>query len=428
MRSLITPYITRHWSSDSYRRKRQIKAQKLPDADIAQVFIALDDPYSYLLLKGLLKIQLQNTIQFNIHIIQNRQANMFPEANMWQAWAQQDAQLLGGLYEIPIPKLTSDPKQQLALTSQFMELDASSIALALTLFEQDEIPAISSDKVEKSKLYLERNEEKLLQLGHYLPATVYYMGEFFWGLDRLSHFEAVLMETNKQTDQHQGVLFDRTFKDFCQTSPDSITDHQTPLVLYFSMRSPYSHLALNRCYQLCQHYDIPLEIKPVLPMLMRGLPVPKNKTQYIFFDTLREAKKLGVEYGNVADPIGQGVRNCYAIWMLAKEKGIGNEFMLCFSNAVNAKGLSGNYRFGLKRICKEVGLDWNLAKKALNDPSVKEQWEQLVENNLKEMYRQGMWGVPTLNYGDTWVWGQDRIWKIEQKIINRKHETSKAHS
>lgn len=428
MRSLITPFITRHWASQNYHLKRRSKALLKPGAEITQVFIALDDPYSYLLLKGLIEIQHQYDVQFNVHIIQNRQPEMFPEPHMWQVWAQNDAQLLGYLYEINIPSLITDPTQQLTLISQFIDSGMPSIESALSLFESDNAPSISSEKIKASKQYLKESEEKFLQLGHYLPATVHYMGEFFWGLDRISHFENILIEQNKQTDQHQGILFDRTFKDFCQASPELISDPNTPVVLYFSMRSPYSHLALNRCYQLCQYYNLPLEIKPVLPMLMRGLPVPKNKTHYIFFDTLREAKKLGVEYGNVADPIGQGVRNCYTIWMLAKEKGIGNEFMLCFSNAVNAKGLSGNYRFGLKRICKEVGLDWNLAKKALNDPSIKEQWEQLVEENLQQMYQHGMWGVPTLNYGDTWVWGQDRIWKIEQSLLNKPTKQSKAHS
>ena len=426
MRSLITPFITRRWSSDQFQAKRVKVAMKARNANIAQVFIALDDPYSYLLLKGLVEIQKQNFILFHVHLIQNRQAEMFPEPKMWQTWSAEDAQHLADLYGFNLPDSLNESEKR-AATKRFMNQDPTSLEEAIRLFE---LGAHQSEKSQNNyssqaiESFLESEETVLLNLGHYLPATVYYAGEFFWGLDRISHFESRLMQHNRKKENHKGLLFTKTYDDFCRAPKHLIVEDSQPVELYFSMRSPYSHIALNRCYKLCQHYNIPLKIKPVLPMLMRGLPVPKNKTKYIFFDTLRESKKLGVEYGNVADPIGKGVRNCYALWMLADEKGVGNEFMLSFSNAVNAKGLSGNFHFGLKKICHQVGLNWEEAKAALK----RTDWQPIVEENIQTMYDKGMWGVPTIAYGDTWVWGQDRLWKIEQTILERAQSESKVNS
>jgi len=428
MRSLITPFITRRWSSDAYHQRLANAALKSEPTDLAQVFISFNDPYSYLLLKGLETIQTHNHIRFDIHLIQNPQADMFPEPKMWSEWAKQDAEHLASLYQFPLPAPLAEA-DIIEATRYFMHARPLSISEALALFEQDvtENSKLSSQDIEQYhqpdiEQFLASEEQHLLDLGHYLPATVYYMGEFFWGLDRISHFEARLLQYDRAKVGHTSPIFTKSYEDFCRAPKHRIQDHDTPVELYFSMRSPYSHLALHRCYQLCQHYYIPLVIKPVLPMLMRGLSVPKNKTQYIFFDTLRESKKLGIQYGNVADPLGQGVRNCYALWMLANEKQLGNEFMLAFSHAVNAKGITGNYHFGLKKICREVGLDWNEAKHALK----RTDWLPVVEDNIRAMYDKGFWGVPTIAYGSTWVWGQDRIWKIEQTLLANAKQKANA--
>ena len=49
-------------------------------------------------------------------------------------------------------------------------------------------------------------------------------------------------------------------------------------------------------------------MRPVLPMVMRGLPVTRKKGSYIFKDVAREARANGVSFGNFYDPIGKPVR------------------------------------------------------------------------------------------------------------------------
>ena len=60
-----------------------------------------------------------------------------------------------------------------------------------------------------------------------------------------------------------------------------------------------------------------------------------------------------------------------------------------------------------------MGLDWSQAKTALESES----WRQTTDQNLKDLYSMGLWGVPSVRYKDTHVWGQDRLWCIESAML-----------
>ena len=45
-----------------------------------------------------------------------------------------------------------------------------------------------------------------------------------------------------------------------------------------------------------------LEIMPVMPMVMRGLAVPDEKSMFIIKDCAREAAHWGFPFGTVCDP------------------------------------------------------------------------------------------------------------------------------
>jgi 2-hydroxychromene-2-carboxylate isomerase len=122
----------------------------------------------------------------------------------------------------------------------------------------------------------------------------------------------------------------------------------------------------------------------------------------------------------VADPLGKGVENGYAIWQLAKQLGKETEFFNAFSYAVNSQGISANYHWGLKKICEAAAIDWQAAKACLKDQS----WRQLCDQNLKDMYALGLWGVPSLSYKDTHVWGQDRLFVIEDALLAQSEQTT----
>ena len=52
-------------------------------------------------------------------------------------------------------------------------------------------------------------------------------------------------------------------------------------------------------------------------------------------------------------------------------------------------------------------------------------WKNILDQNLADMYEGNSWGVPSFkvtnldNSNPYYQWGQDRIWLIENEIINR---------
>jgi 2-hydroxychromene-2-carboxylate isomerase len=146
---------------------------------------------------------------------------------------------------------------------------------------------------------LQTNQRCLQQQGHYLSAMIKYAGEWYWGLDRLDHLERRLNDLGASKAPLQ-VYYNRQTRNFCgpvtknKSSKSKTPAKKTSLTMYFSARSPYSYLGLEQAAKLCKHYQIPLQVKPVLPMVMRGMNVPHIKKMYIFHDTKREANKLGI--------------------------------------------------------------------------------------------------------------------------------------
>jgi len=169
---------------------------------------------------------------------------------------------------------------------------------------------------------------------------------------------------------------------------------------------------------LAKHYDVPLEVKPVLPMMMRGMLVPPRKKWYILADTKREALKLGLDYGFIADPLGEGVERCYALFEYAKSNKREVEYLLAFARGVNAQAVPSDTDEGMKLIVENAGLDWTEAKPIMDRSVDAGDWQVWAERNYQEMHAKGLWGVPCFEYGATTVWGQDRIDVVEQVICD----------
>ena len=246
------------------------------------------------------------------------------------------------------------------------------------------------------------------QLGHYLGAMFYYAGEWYWGLDRLYHLEQRLQELGCQRPGVSGLMF----------APDADLKQARPLSrpaaidFFFSFRSPYSAIVAPRVFELGRLTGAEIRLRYVLPMVMRGLPVPRSKRSYISLDTAREARARGVAFGRVNDPVGRPTERGLALLAWAEREGKGQQFVLSFMHGVWAEGIDAGSDRGLRRMVERSGLDWRAAKAALGDQA----WRQTAEQNRAEMFSLGLWGVPSFRLGDTAVWGQDRLWAIQQAL------------
>jgi 2-hydroxychromene-2-carboxylate isomerase len=165
-------------------------------------------------------------------------------------------------------------------------------------------------------------------------------------------------------------------------------------------------------FRLAHAYNAELRLRFVLPMVMRGLPVPRAKRFYILRDCAREAERLGLPFGRLVDPVGRPVERGYAVLYHAREQGRAEAFCGAFLRGVWSEGIDAGSDRGLRRITERAGLDWAQARAALND----DRWRAEAEQNREALLGRGLWGVPSFGVGDTVVWGQDRLWQVEAAL------------
>lgn len=430
LKQALMPYVVRGLTSDWLLQTRRRLAEKQrvrkDQPHRLDVFIRINDPYSYLLLQVLPEFAERFDIELCFHTVLDLPDEMYPAPQLWLRNAVQDTQFLAGLYalEAPAQALTLDRSALMALSAQLLhwELQPGYLEKALALFQcvwrgRDHGQLLDVKVTKHPECYhhaLQFNQQLLADQGHYMSAMIAYGGEWYWGLDRLDHLEGRLSElgANRAGDaQPAREVFTQTYANFCQQLPrQSESRLAHPLQFFYSARSPYSYLALERVVLLAQHYRARLEIKPVLPMVMRNMKVPRKKALYILGDTKREAKKLGLAFGFFADPLGAGVERCYALFDYASAEGKAVDFLLSYARGVYSEGLNAASDKGLQTIVERAGLSWSHARGLLGDAS----WRIWAQDNLADMYSHDQWGVPTTVYGDTAVFGQDRLGLIEQ--------------
>jgi 2-hydroxychromene-2-carboxylate isomerase len=178
---------------------------------------------------------------------------------------------------------------------------------------------------------------------------------------------------------------------------------------YFSFRSPYSYLAGPRAFALPERHDVDLAFRGVRPMAMRGQPLPLAKRLYILRDAKREAERLGLPFGKIHDPLGEGVWRCLTIAEHATQVGRLSEFVLAVSRGIWGEGLDVSRDPGLRAVCERVGLAWADCRAAIANREYRER----VEENTASLARLGQWGVPVFVFAGEAFWGQDRIEDLE---------------
>ncbi len=427
----LMPWLARLISSPALRRIRnevhRIRAGLSGHSDQIRVFINPRDPFALPLLQALQEVSGRFRIRYRFHTVREQPDDMFPEPGMWTDWARKDASRIARLYGLTATDRadTPSPEELSAVEQRLLEQEdgdhylTCAIRAMTRLWSTGEAPEPRPvQQPEALGERLQANEQLRQKLGHYQGSMVYFRGDWFWGVDRLDHLERILLREGRAIRGHEQILYNRTWTGLgshAHQLPDKHPARSQAIEVFFSIRSPYSYLGLERAAMLARAWNLPLKLRPVLPMLMRGQPVPDTKKWYIFQDTRREALKLGLPYGFVADPLGAGVERCYALFEYARSLGRELEYMLEYARAVNAEGIRSDTDAGLEQIVTRAGLDWQTARSLLPDSS----WRAWAENNRQAMYDLGLWGVPSFRYDSVSCWGQDRLWLIEEQIHAR---------
>lgn len=424
LRSLLLRTITSARTQKLQRWFRETRRILSGRPHTVSVFLQIDDPYSYLLshyLPGLLSAY---DIELQFYLSQAQGADFQPAPDMLAEYAVVDCMRLASELGLPFLDIGTSPLTEhrvrladaVAATQGHAEF-GTELCQALAIFWRGDGEAASRRVgAERSSEAVIATSQKLqLRLGHYNSAMLHYEGEWFWGIDRLHY----LTERLDQLGLAKGDLSDpllASLKQLMQITlpvkPPAATQHLPPLELFFSFRSPYSYLSLQRTYELADAFGLKLILRPVLPMVMRGMKVPRAKLVYIALDTAREARRLNIPFGNLRDPLGAGVERTLSVFDYAASQNRAREFALVAAAAIWSEAIDVSTDDGLRMIAGRTGLFWPEALAAISS----EKWRESVEANRESMMNSGSWGVPTMRIGEFVVWGQDRDWLIARHI------------
>ncbi|MEO1553614.1 MAG: DsbA family protein [Pseudomonadota bacterium] len=417
LKAALRNKVTRTLFSPQRRNSNRAKAEKTRQAKglphIVEYFHDASDPYSHLMVQLLPEFANRYDVELRVHITPPPPDWAAPDRARLDAYARKDAECLAAKAGLSF----TDPGQQ-PTRSDLVGVQAELLAAiqadafldkAYELGERlwrsrMESPAAAAD-VEKALSVAADLRESL---GHYLGGTLYYAGEWYWGPDRLHFLESRLQDLG--AGAAAAPIFAPPVIE--NLSPASTSTSAPELHWYLSFRSPYTGIVRDRIKQLADAYGAELKLRYVLPMVMRGMQVPRKKGFYIMSDTVREAERLGVSFGNSVDPVGAPVERGYAILHEAIQLGRGYEFAQSFLAGVWADGLDAGSDKGLRTITERAGLSWSEMKPLLGG----DHWRDEAEANQQEMFSYGLWGVPSFRVGDIATWGQDRLWIIEDAL------------
>ena len=418
LKSFITANIAKRMLSEETLKKHRDKAEaarrKANAPHEVFYFHQADDPYSHLAVQVLAEFAARYDIVLTPMLAGQPEDGAAPERQLLVDWSRRDGVQLAGKAGLefadqgqPSAGAVAAAEQALhaaILSCDFMEKAAE---ISTALWTGKEIPGTRSDEGSTAAART-AGSRKREELGHYLGATFYYGGEWYWGLDRLHYLEQRLTELGLRKKGSTALIY---VPPECPAGGE-ITGEQPEIHYYLSFRSPYTYIVLERLKALADAWGAEIRYRFVLPMVMRALPVPPAKKRYIPLDTAREARRLGVPFGKIADPVGKPVERNYSLLPWAIEEGRAYEFCLSYMRAVWSEGTDAGSEKNIRMIVERAGLDWAHAKTILDN----EDWKPVAEANRQEMFEQGLWGVPSFRVGTVSTWGQDRLWVIEDAL------------
>jgi 2-hydroxychromene-2-carboxylate isomerase len=215
---------------------------------------------------------------------------------------------------------------------------------------------------------------------------------------------------------------------------------------YWSLRSPYSYIALARVVSLTRNFAVEVDMRIVHPAAIRNPAYFQTMTplarSYFWLDCTREAAFHGVPFRRpIPDPVVQDrqtlaiaahqpyIHRLGRLGIAAVEKGRG----LAFCDEVSRllwDGRVDNWHEGghLMRAADRAGLDLAELDRVIEaDP---ERYDAALADNDQALRAAGHWGVPTSVFQQEPFFGQDRldrlIWRLRQRGLAPRGEAGSA--
>ncbi|MDX1649760.1 MAG: DsbA family protein [Myxococcota bacterium] len=400
-----------------------------------RLFHQVDDPYAHLLAQVLEPFVRRYDVVLEPWLVGPPPDEAAPERARLEAFARRDAADVAPSLGLRFPEdaAAPDPARVEQATRLLAGSDAADfpslaprVGEALWAGDDAALEALGHETEptppEAARRAVAEGDALRRRLGHYLGAMLHYGGEWYWGVDRLEHLERRLQDLGalRPGADRRPLVPRPDFRD-APTPVAPASDGRVVLECFVSLRSPYTAIAMERIRALPVRFPVELVMRPVLPMVMRGLPVPREKRLYILLDTKREAARAGVPFGRVCDPVGRPVERAFTLYPFAFSRGRDAAFLHAFTHAAFAEGVDTGTDAGLRHVVERAGLAWDEARDHLD----RDDFGPELERNRRELLDLGLWGVPSFRLRgpagepDYATWGQDRLFRVEAEIRRR---------
>ncbi len=409
------------------RNVAELRRAASHSAHVVSVFLELDDPYSYLLGEYLDELAQYYAIDLRLYLAEALRGEFRPAPELYYEYALGDCRQVARELGIPfLDKGDTPPVEHRRALLELLAARHDSAGFPKELLEG--LAAYwrgDSERVGRrcragggatgANTRLDRNQALLQRLGHYNTAMICYGGEWYWGVDRLHYLVDRLDALGLRREPGLApriASIRQVMRPVLPLGVPETSRRLPPVELFYSLRSPYSWLAFDRIVAIADAFGVKLEFRPVLPMVMRGLPVPARKLGYMVLDASREARRHGVPFGRFVDPAGRGVERLMAVWHYAVAEQRERDFLRSAGDATWHRGVDVATDAGLRFVATNAGLDWPGVLAAEGDDS----WRIIAAANREAMTQAGAWGVPTIRIGDWLCWGQDRDWLVARRL------------
>ncbi len=430
LRWITSRFVTLLASRASLERRRarvEKKRQRAGHSHRVEYFHQIDDGYSHLAAQLLRPLLERYDVELVFHLVTSEPGRNLPEPELLLALSRYDSAVVAPHYGLRFPQGAAPAQPELVeLAGRILaaappaEIPEIAVAVGDALWAADAagMDALAQQygtvAAAEASARITSGNARRAKLGHYSGAMFYYGREWYWGADRLYHLEKRLGDLGARRGENPDLICPRPEIELGPLRDDGSLTFE----IYPSLRSPYTSVIFDIALDLGAKTGVNTVVRPVLPMVMRGVPATRQKGQYIFMDSAREARTLGLDWGNFYDPIGEPVRKAYSLYPWAIEQGKGNDLLSSFLDAAFCKGVNTNNEAGLRSVVEAAGLSWDVARGIVGNRD----WEDTLEENRLAMYEFGSWGVPSFRLLDERgeqvlaLWGQDRLWLFSREI------------
>ena len=424
-------------SFSSFEAFQQIRKQTESERQAANrphevlYFHKADDPYSHLTIQCIEKLISSYEITLKFILVGEENLETVHEPSLYNIYCLQDVNRIASFYNIdfqadeyPAKELVEKANSILTAVKSEDRIEiANKVSSALWEGDMSALDKLSSiyfaTKAEVKKNLIQGNKIRDAK-GYYFGSAFYYEKELYWGVDRLPYLEERLADLGAKKVHDTENICPLELK----APKQFISDKKVNLYYYPSLNSPYTFVSTKRIRRMQEDYPINLITKPVLPMLMRMMTIPSFKAKYIISDAAREGRRHGHEIKSIYSPIGKPARMSYSLFPIIDEAGKGFEYIEVLLKASFQDGINIGDESFLDKVVTDLGLDWQIIKKDLNN----KRWKKILNNNIEDMYAGNCWGVPSFKITDQdggnpfYVWGQDRMWLLKEEIFKRLGE------